>query len=69
LSLPENARAYPTTKNPYSNKELWKSQDDLQELINMTKENWYPESNFNIYRQDSFVKRKNVIQNNDNISV
>jgi len=69
MNLPENKRAYPVAKNPYARKELWKSQDDLQELINMTKEDWYPESKLNIYRQPTFEKQKNIVQYNDNINV
>jgi len=58
LNMPESIRPYPLPRNPHSRKELWKSQDDLQELINMSKENWYPESRFNIYRQPTFQKKK-----------
>eukprot|EP01017_Pseudomicrothorax_dubius_P028069 TRINITY_DN3310_c0_g1_i2.p1 TRINITY_DN3310_c0_g1~~TRINITY_DN3310_c0_g1_i2.p1 ORF type:complete len:320 (+),score=89.75 TRINITY_DN3310_c0_g1_i2:149-1108(+) len=66
MNLPEDIRAYPTPRNPHARKELWKSQDDLQEMINMTEESWYPQNTkFNVYRQQNFIKPKEVIQNND----
>jgi hypothetical protein len=64
MELPEDQRAYPTPKNPHARRELWKSQDDLQELINMQKESWYPESRLNVYKQKDFHKPKDVSLNN-----
>jgi hypothetical protein len=31
MSIPEDMRPFPTTRNPYSRKELWRSQDDLEQ--------------------------------------
>lgn len=47
----------PVDKNPFSSRELWKSQEKLQEEINMLDENWFPENTkFNIYNQPSYKK-------------
>ena len=42
MSPPEDIRAFPTPKNPYARKELWKSQEDLELNNQMMDENWYP---------------------------
>jgi len=60
MSLPESIRPYPVMRNPYARTELWKSQDDLQELINMSDEKWYPKTKYNIYNQADFVKEKDL---------
>jgi len=31
MSIPEDKRPFPTTRNPYSCKQLWRSQDDLEQ--------------------------------------
>lgn len=31
MNLPEDIRAFPTERNPYSRTELWKSQEDLEQ--------------------------------------
>ena len=56
MNIPEDIRPYPIARNPHSRKELWRSQDDIQELISMTEENWYPETNYNIYNQPDYKK-------------
>jgi len=56
MNIPESIRPYPTPRNPYARKELWKSQDELQEMINMKEESWYPQTQYNIYNQKSFDK-------------
>ena len=61
MSLPESIRPYPVMRNPYARTELWKSQDDLQELINMSDEKWYPKTKYNIYNQQDFVKEKDLV--------
>jgi hypothetical protein len=30
MSLPEDIREFPSPRNPYARKELWKSQEDLE---------------------------------------
>jgi len=61
MSIPESIRPYPVMRNPYARTELWKSQDDLQELINMSDEKWYPKTKYNIYNQPEFVKEKDLL--------
>ncbi len=68
MTVPESIRQYPTPRNPFCRKELWKNQDDLQEMINMTEENWYPHTRFNIYNQPTFAKQKDNIGTNDIIT-
>ena len=59
LALPEGARKFPTAKNPNCNKELWKSQDDLDRLEQMKDPNWTPDNlEFNIYNNPNFKMRK-----------
>jgi hypothetical protein len=31
MTLPEDMRSFPTPRNPYSRRELWRSQDDLEQ--------------------------------------
>lgn len=40
--LPEDMRPYPSPRNPNCRKELWRSQDDIQEQMDMEAENWFP---------------------------
>jgi hypothetical protein len=55
--LPEDIRPYGTPRNPHSRKELWKSQDHLQEIENMKDPKWYPrDTTKNIYSQPDYVK-------------
>jgi hypothetical protein len=50
FNIPEDQRPYNIPKNPYCRKELWRSQDDLQQDIFMKEEDWYPnETKYNIY--------------------
>lgn len=50
MTIAEDERPYPTPRNPYCRKELWKSQDSLQEHEEMKEESWYPkDTKFNIY--------------------
>ena len=69
MSIPESIRPYPVMRNPFARTELWKSQDDLQDLINMSDERWYPKTKFNIYNQPDFVKEKDLLQYNENLNV
>lgn len=66
LNIPEDIRPYDTPRNPYARKELWKSQDQLEEELRMRDPNWYPQNTeFNIYNQESFYPPKSLVQNND----
>ena len=60
ISIPESIRPYPVMRNPYARTELWKSQEDLQELINMSDEKWYPQTKYNIYNQVDYIKQKSL---------
>lgn len=52
MSLPEDIRPFPSPRNPHCRKELWRSQEDLQQEIEMLDENWFPkDTKYNIYRQ------------------
>jgi len=64
INIPENIRPYPTPRNPHCRKELWKSQDDLQEMINMQSEGWTPDTRLNVYNDPNFLKPKDNIENN-----
>ena len=70
MSLPEDMRPYPTPRNPHCRKQLWRSQDVLQQDELMRDEDWYPsDTKFNIYQQKGFVKGKDSIQTNDDIRI
>lgn len=59
MTIPEDIREYPSPKNPYSSKELWKPQEKLEEEAEMYDENWYPnDTKYNIYNQESFKAPK-----------
>ena len=50
MNLPEDIRSFPTERNPYARKELWKSQEDLEKQNQMLDENWHPkDSKYNPY--------------------
>ena len=69
MNIPESKRPFNTPKNPHSWAELWKHQDDRQELENMKMENWYPHSRLNIYNQETFVKPKDNIKSNTPVDI
>lgn len=70
FNIPEDERPYPTPRNPHCRKELWKSQDSLQEQEILRDENWYPKNtNYNIYNQADFVKPKGNTQPADDIRI
>ena len=56
-TIPEGKRRFPTPKHPNCNKELWKSQEDLDRLEDMKRVDWTPEDlEFNIYHDPNFKK-------------
>lgn len=60
MAIPEDERIFPSFKNPFCNKEMWKPQADLQEEDQMRDPNWYPKDTFyNIYNRPDF-KRESV---------
>lgn len=66
MNLPEDIRPYDTPRNPHCRKELWKSQDNLQEEIEMRNPEWYPKNTiYNIYNQPTHENIKEIVQNND----
>lgn len=70
MNLPEDERPYPTPRNPHCRKELWRSQDALQEEELMTSESWYPkDTQFNIYNQPEYQKPKSTTKTNDDIRI
>jgi len=55
MSLPEDERRFPTPKHPQSRRELWQSQEKLQELEYMKDPEWFPEgTRFNIYNNPNW---------------
>ena len=69
MNVPESLRPYPVMRNPYARTELWKSQEDLQELINMSDENWYPMTKNNIYQRMDYVKEKDKIPHSESLGI
>ncbi len=69
MNIPESIRPYPVMRNPYARTELWKSQEDLQDLINLSDENWYPKTKSNIYQQPSYVQEKDRIPHNERLGI
>ena len=66
MNIPEDIRPYNTPRNPHARKELWKSQDQLHEELQMRNPEWYPkDTQFNIYNQPTHDHTKELAQNND----
>lgn len=50
MFIPENARPFPSEKNPHCSKDMWRPQADLDEEEEMRDPNWYPKNTYyNIY--------------------
>lgn len=57
MYIPEDARPFPSVKNPHANSYKWRPQEDLIEEDEMRDANWYPKgTNFNIYNKKDFEK-------------
>jgi len=69
MNVPESLRPYPVMRNPYARTELWKSQEDLQELINMSDETWFPKSKYNIYQQQHYIQAKDILPHSERFSI
>ena len=55
MYIPEDARPFPSPKNPHANSYKWRPQEDLIEEDEMRDANWYPKgTNFNIYNKGEF---------------
>ena len=55
ITIPEGVRRFPTEKNPHCNRDLWKSQEDLDNIENMKNPNWTPENiPYNVYGAPNF---------------
>lgn len=70
MFIPENERNFPSEKNPYCSKEMWRPQEDLAEEDEMRDPNWYPkDTHYNIYNQKDFSRPahyRHLRENNDN---
>lgn len=63
MGIPEDARFFPSPKNPYCSKDIWRPQQDLMEEDEMRDPNWYPKDTYyNIYNKKDF-KRENTYKN------
>ena len=52
MYIPEDARPFPSVKNPNAHSYMWKSQENLIEEDEMRDPNWYPKDTyFNIYNR------------------
>ena len=59
MFIPEDARPFPSEKNPYCSKELWRPQEDLKEEEEFRDPNWYPkDTHFNIYNKKDFARQE-----------
>jgi hypothetical protein len=57
MFIPEDARPFPSEKNPFCTTELWRPQEDLAEEDQMRDPNWYPKDTyFNIYNKGDFSR-------------
>ena len=57
MFIPENARPFPSEKNPFCSKDLWRPQVDLDDEDEMRDPNWYPkDTHYNIYNQPEFQR-------------
>ena len=66
MNIPEDIRPFDTGRNAHCRKELWKSQDQLEEEVQMRKPEWYPKNTiYNIYNQPSHENVREIVQNND----
>ena len=66
LTLPESIRRFPTEKNPNCNRDLWKSQEDLDKIEFMKNPEWTPQNlPYNIYNVDNFVASPNRPEENE----
>ena len=55
MNLPEESRPFPSPRHPNARKELWQSQERLQELEEMRDPNWVPlGTKYNIYNREGF---------------
>lgn len=53
MYIPEDARPFPSVKNPNAHSYIWKSQENLIEEDEMRDPNWYPKDTYyNIYNRD-----------------
>ena len=68
MFIPEDHRPFPSEKNPYCSKELWRPQVDLEEEDQLRDPDWYPkDTHYNIYNRKDFQRephRKNLREHN-----
>jgi len=71
MNIPEDMRKMNVPRNPHCRKELFKSQDAIEEEIEMQNEDWYPQdSKFNIYQQKNFKNSsKYIVKSDSNLKI
>jgi len=57
MYIPEDARPFPSPKNPHCSKEFWRPQEDLKEEEEMRDPNWRPKGlYYNVYNEKDFKR-------------
>lgn len=68
MYIPEDARPFPSPKNPHAHSYKWRPQEDLIEEEEMRDPNWYPKNTaFNVYNREDFTRAdstKSLRENN-----
>lgn len=60
MYIPESERPFPSPKNPFCSKEMWRPQEDLKEEDEMRDPAWYPKgTHYNIYNKPDFERNEN----------
>jgi len=63
MYIPEDARPFPSPKNPHCSKDMYRPQVDLQDEDEMRDPNWYPkDTHYNIYNQSGFEREQDKKQ-------
>ena len=65
-TMPEDLREASVPRHPNAKKELWRSQEKLQELEDLADPEWYPQGTaYNVYNQPDFKRTAPYKQEND----
>ena len=60
MYIPEDVRPFPSEKNPYCSKEMWRPQEDLKEEDEMRDPEWFPNgTHYNIYSKENHSRPEN----------
>jgi len=67
MNIPEDVRRFPTAKHPQARREIYKSQEKMQELEYMKDPEWIPEgSKYNIYNNPDWkMPRSDALEKNE----